>query len=197
MRLVTLTVAASAAVALATAPQAAGTASLVLASARVTVDGTSNIHAYTASSTAVRVAAVDVDARPGADVLDRALEPNAVRAFDVVIPTTSLTSPKDGIDKNMHKALKAAEHPEIRFRLRSLDATAGTATGQLTIAGVEKDVTLNVQVKRQDAALAVTGTTTLMMTDYGVTPPKAMLGMLKTNPKVTITFELLLGPSLS
>jgi polyisoprenoid-binding protein YceI len=197
MRLVVLTVAAAAAVALGTAPQAAGTAPLALASARVTIDGTSNIHAYTASSTAVRVAAVDVDTAAGANALDRALEPNAVRAFEVVIPTTSLSSPKDGIDKNMHKALKASEHPEIRFRLRSLDAAAGTAVGQLTIAGVEKEVTLNVQVKRQDAALAVTGTTTLMMTDYGVTPPKAMLGMLKTNPKVTITFELVLGPSLT
>ena len=138
---------------------------------------------------------MDVDAA-GEDVLGRALEPNAVRAFEVVIPTASLTSPKDGIDKNMHKALKANDHPDIRFRLRSLDVAAGTAIGQLTIAGVEKEVTLNVQVKRQDAGLAVTGTTTLMMTDYGVTPPKAMLGMLKTNPKVTITFELLLGPSL-
>jgi polyisoprenoid-binding protein YceI len=195
MRLVMLTVAAAAAVALGTAPQAAGTASLALTSARVTIDGTSNIHAYTASSTAVRVAAVDVDTAAGTNALDRALEPNAVRAFEVVIPTTSLTSPKDGIDKNMHKALKASEHPDIRFRLRSLDAAAGTAVGQLTIVGVEKDVTLNVQVKRQDAALAVTGTTTLMMTDYGITPPKAMLGMLKTNPKVTITFELVLGPS--
>ena len=197
MRLVMLTVAAAAAVALGTAPQAAGTASLVLASARVTVDGTSNIHAYTASSTAVRVAAVDVDTAAGSNALDRALEPNAVRAFEVVIPTTSLTSPKDGIDKNMHKALKASEHPDISFRLRSLDAAAGTAVGQLTIAGVEKEVTLNVQVKRQDAVLAVTGTTTLLMTDYGITPPKAMLGMLKTNPKVTITFELVLGPALT
>jgi polyisoprenoid-binding protein YceI len=197
MRLVVLTVAAAAAVALGTAPQAAGTASLVLASARVTIDGTSNIHAYSASSTAVRVAAVEVDVEAGTNVLDRAVEPNAVRAFDVVIPTTSLTSPKDGIDKNMHKALKASEHPDIRFRLRSLDVAANTATGELTIAGVERDVTLNVQVKRQEGALAVTGTTTLMMTDYGVTPPKAMLGMLKTNPKVTITFELTLGPSLT
>jgi polyisoprenoid-binding protein YceI len=197
MRLVTLIVAAAAAVALGTAPQAAGTAPLALASARVSIEGTSNIHGYTASSTAVKIAAVDVDADAGGDVLARALEPNGVRAFEVVIPTASLASPKDGIDKNMHKALKAAEHPEIRFRLRSLDASAGTAVGRLTIAGVEKDVTLNVQVKRQDAGLAVSGTTTLLMTDYGVTPPKAMLGMLKTNPKVTITFELVLGPSLT
>ena len=195
MRLATLTVAATAVVTLGTAPHAAGTASLTLTSARVSIEGTSNIHGYTASSTAVKVAAMDVDTT-GEDVLERALEPNAVRAFEIVIPTASLTSPKDGIDKNMHKALKAVEHPDIRFRLQSLDAAAGTATGQLTIAGVEKDVTLNVQVRRQSTGLAVTGTTALMMTDYGVTPPKAMLGMLKTNPKVTITFELLLESSL-
>ena len=197
MRLATLAVAAAATVALGTAPYAAGTGQLALTSARVSIEGTSNIHGYTASSTAIRVAAVDIDAEAEGDVLGRALEPNGVRAFEVVIPTASLTSPKDGIDKNMHKALKAAEHPEIRFRLRSLDTAAGTAVGQLTIAGVEKDVTLNVQVKRQVAALAVTGTTSLLMTDYGITPPKAMLGMLKTNPKVTITFELMLGPSLT
>ena len=197
MRFVTLATAAAAAAVLGTAPYAAGTGQLALTSARVSIEGTSNIHGYTASSTAIRIAAVDVDAEAEGDVLGRALEPNGVRAFEVVIPTASLTSPKDGIDKNMHKALKAAEHPEIRFRLRALDAAAGTAVGQLTIAGVEKDVTLNVQVKRQVAALAVTGTTSLLMTDYGITPPKAMLGMLKTNPKVTITFELMLGPSLT
>ena len=140
----------------------------------MSIEGTSNIHGYTASSTALTIAALDVDAADE-DVLGRALEPNAIRAFEVVIPTTSLTSPRDGIDKNMHKALKATEHPDIRFRLRSLDAAAGTATGQLAIAGVEKDVILNVQVKRQAAGLAVTGMTSLMMTDYGVTPPKAML----------------------
>ena len=31
------------------------------------------------------------------------------------------------------------------------------------------------------------------MTDFGITPPKAMLGMLKTDPKVTVTFETVLA----
>ena len=65
----------------------------------------------------------------------------------------------------------------------------------LTVAGVEKPVTLNLQVRRTAAALAVTGTTDLLMTDYGVTPPKAMMGMLKTNPKVQIKIELVLEAS--
>jgi hypothetical protein len=161
----------------------------------VAIEGTSNIHAYTAASTAVRLTAADVEGPADGDVLASALQPGGLRAFAVVIPTASLTSPKDGIDKNMHKALKAADHPEIRFRLQSLEP-AGTgyrAAGVLTIAGVEKDVTLDVEAKRTDAGLAVTGATTLLMTDYGVTPPKAMMGMLRTNPKVTIRFDLVLA----
>ena len=31
------------------------------------------------------------------------------------------------------------------------------------------------------------------MTDFGITPPKAMLGMFKTDPKVTVTFETVLA----
>jgi hypothetical protein len=39
----------------------------------------------------------------------------------------------------------------------------------------------------------VIGDVTFLMTDYGITPPKAMLGMLKTDPKITVTFEIVLG----
>jgi hypothetical protein len=39
----------------------------------------------------------------------------------------------------------------------------------------------------------VTGQVVLLMTDYGIKPPTAMLGMLKTDPKVTITFETVLS----
>ena len=35
----------------------------------------------------------------------------------------------------------------------------------------------------------------MLMTDFGIEPPKAMLGMLKTDPKVTVTFETVLGDS--
>jgi hypothetical protein len=54
-------------------------------------------------------------------------------------------------------------------------------------------VTLNLHADRKGGGLAVTGTTDLLMTDYGIAPPKAMLGMLKTDPKLTIRIELLLG----
>jgi polyisoprenoid-binding protein YceI len=174
-------------------------APLTLVSAKVTLDGTSNIHAYTASTTDVRITAVAIGGAPTRDLLEYVLEPGALTTFDVVIPSASLSSPKDGIDKNMHKALKVEEHPEIRVRLRALEPVTGgyRAIGALTIAGVEKHVTLDVQVNRNGSTLTVSGTTDLLMTDFGVKPPKAMLGMLKTSPTVHIRIELILGASLT
>jgi polyisoprenoid-binding protein YceI len=170
-------------------------APLTVVAARVSLDGTSNIHAYTASTKSVRVSAFDVAGTPKGDLLDFVLQPGALKALDVVIPAASLSSPKDGLDKNMHKALKVEQHAEIRFRLRSLVADGATykAVGLLTIAGVEKETTLTLQVRRKDATLAITGTTDLLMTDFGIQPPKAMMGMLKTDPKVQIRIELELG----
>jgi polyisoprenoid-binding protein YceI len=185
-----------------TAPQAleqtaasASAGPFSIASARVSLEGTSTLHPYTASSTTVLVTAADIAGTPEGDLLDHVLQPGGLKAFEVTIPVLSLSSPRDGIDKNMHKALKAHEHTEIRFRLRALEAagTAYRATGLLTIAGIEKEVALDLQIQRKGAQLAVTGGTGLLMTDYGIAPPKAMMGMIKTDPKVQIRIELLLG----
>ena len=171
---------------------AASAVPLTVVAARVSIDGTSNIHAYTASTKSVRVSAIDVVATPEGDLLDFVLKPGALKGFDVVVPAASLSSPKDGLDKNMHKALKVEQHADITFRLRSLVAEAGSykAIGRLTIAGVEKETTLTLQVQRKGATLSITGATELLMTDYGIQPPKAMMGMLKTDPKVRIRIEL-------
>src|SRR6185503_4734312 len=47
--------------------------------------------------------------------------------------------------------------------------------GMLRIAGVEREVTLELKTRRNESTLTVRGETQLLMTDYGVTPPKAML----------------------
>ena len=179
--------------------QAATPVPLTLHAARVSLNGTSNIHAFTASTTTVTIRAMEVAGTPAGDVLDYVLQPGNLTGLEVTIPARSLTSPKEGIDKNMHKALKTEEHPAIRFRLTALDGSSSgyRATGLLAIAGVEKEVALAVQVQRTEGVLAITATTDLLMTDFGIVPPKAMLGMLKTHPQVTIRIELQLGGPLS
>jgi hypothetical protein len=169
---------------------------LAIDSARITISGTSNVHPYTASTTAVRVTRAEImNAVAGPEFWSHALKPGAGQVVEITVLAATLTSPKDGLDKNMHKALKVQEHPDITFRLLRFEAGAvGTvkAIGTLRIAGVEREIALDLKTQRKDSTLTVTGEIPILMTDYGIVPPKAMLGMLKTDPKVTVGIEAVL-----
>jgi len=183
--------------------QEAGSSPLAVGASRVSIAGTSNIHAYTASTTALRVTRVKLASTAvGPAFWDEIVKPGALDAFEIAIPSATLASDKEGLDKNMHKALKVKEHPDITFRLVRLEPRGGVpgalrGIGVLTIAGVPREVALDITTTRRDAGLAVQGQIALLMTDFGITPPKAMLGMLKTDPKVTITFETVLTVPLT
>jgi hypothetical protein len=166
---------------------------LQLDSARVTLSGSSNVHPYEAATATVHVTRLQVSPSIGDQPLETLAEPGALGAFEIAIPAATLSSPKEGLDKNMHKALKVQQFPNITFRLTRLERGAAPnafrGIGTLTIAGVERDVTLDLTIQKTAVTMTVKGSLVLLMTDYGITPPKAMLGMLKTDPKVSIAFE--------
>jgi len=178
-------------------------APVAIDSARITINGTSNIHAYTASTTTVHVTRAQLaGALEGSDFWAYALKPGGLDAFEVTIPAATLTSPREGLDANMHKALQVTEHPDIVFRLLRFEPRTGPAgalrgIGVLKIAGVRREVALDITTERKHASLCVRGQVQLLMTDFGITPPVAMLGMLKTDPKVTVTFETVLAIPLT
>jgi YceI-like domain len=177
---------------------AGGQAPLAIDSARITIAGTSNIHAYTASTTTVRVTRAQLtDVLGGPDFPASALNAGGVEAFEVAIPAATLTSPREGLDKNMHNALQVKVHPDIVFRLLRLEPRAGAAgafrgIGVLQVAGVDREIALDITAEPRESTLSVQGRVLLLMTDFGIKPPTAMLGMLKTDPKVTVTFETVL-----
>ena len=197
------TAAVAAAMLIAAVPAAAPNTPLAIGTGRVTIAGTSNIHEYTASTTAIQLTRVQLGTLPaGGDLLENVFKPGVVEAFEVAIPAKSLASKKDGLDKNMHAALKAAEHPEITFKLlrfenRPAPASGLRAIGVLRVAGVDRQVAIDITSERKDATLLVKGTLALLMTDFGIAPPKAMMGMLKTDPKVTITLEVAVAANLT
>jgi polyisoprenoid-binding protein YceI len=182
---------------------ASADAPLALKSGKVTLAGTSNIHEYTASTTDVRVVRMQLgDGVTATDLRENPLKPGAIQGFEIAISAMTLKSGKDGLDKNMWKALKAAECPDITFKLTRFDvsgkpAGAAKAIGLLRIAGVEREVALDITAKPGDGTLSVQGHLDLLMTDYGIKPVVAMMGMLKTDPKVTITFETVLTVPLT
>ena len=161
---------------------------LKLGSARVTIAGHSNIDAFTASTLAARV--VEFTLKPGAtDVF----APGVIETFDIVVRAASLATFHPGFDRDLHAALKTAAFPDVTFRLSWIEPAAAIDTyraiGILQIAGVEKEVALDLQATHSTSAILVNGKTTLKMTDFGIAPPSLFLGLVQVSPTITVTFE--------
>jgi polyisoprenoid-binding protein YceI len=174
---------------------AAPGSNVTVSSATLSISGTSTMHPYTVSTKALKVSAASA---PAPDV-QGLLQPDALQGFELQIPVNTFTSDKDGLTKQMFKAMKADKHPTITFRLDSytVEAAAAGATvkpkGTLTVAGVERPIDMVLEVKEQAGRLHVRGTRDLLMTEFGIKPPTMFMGMLKTDDKVTITFEFQLA----
>lgn len=125
----------------------------------------------------------------------------AAEAHFATLSTTTLTVPVQGIDCDNGtmngKMRDALGGSPIRYALTSATVGAPAAdgwfqirtTGQLTIHGQAQSVQMNVKGKAVDGGFRLTGQHTLKMTDYGVDPPTAMLGTLKTGDQVTVHFD--------
>jgi polyisoprenoid-binding protein YceI len=106
------------------------------------------------------------------------------------------------MDRLMHGALKASAHPNIVYELggpvtiESGPGPSNLATvGHVTIAGVTKDVAQDVTVERLgNGTLRFTGSTPVLLSDFGMTPPTAMFGALRTGNRVVVHFELFVKP---
>ncbi len=171
---------------------------LEVSSLKVTIEGTSKSARFFASTNTAQVTRLRLAEPRSPDVLQQALRPGQLEAFDVTIPVTTLTSPDKAVNARMRYSLKADTYPEIRFQLRSItngpDDARGfvrlIAHGTLTIAGQDRDVALSVTVLPAGKSLLVDGGTYLLMNDFGVTPPPGLLGLLKTDALVHVRFEL-------
>lgn len=103
---------------------------------------------------------------------------------------------ESGMDKNMYKALNADKFPKITFKLVDISgvkASAGkadfVAKGNLTIAGNQKPISFPVNATVTANGIAFKGSTSFKMTTFGITPPKALLGTIKTGDEITIEFN--------
>jgi polyisoprenoid-binding protein YceI len=184
--------------ALAAAASAAGLATTYRPMpSKVTVAGTSTLHDWTVESAKIEG---EVTVPEGFLAGDATVQPTVA----VSIPAGSLASGKKKMDDLMHEALRAKEHKSIQYRLVSAKPKSGAGSdrvvldtrGRLTIAGKTREVPMEVEVLRQAGGrLLVKGTAAITMSDFGMKPPTAMLGTVKTGDDVTVRFEWTLGPA--
>jgi polyisoprenoid-binding protein YceI len=129
--------------------------------------------------------------------------PRFLQRVEIRVPVSNLKCGHGQMDKNLLKALKSDAAPTITYILgtfdvdpaQTIDAVSLKTAGTLRVAGQESSVRMSVAATWQaDGSIKAVGTLPILMTDFGVKPPTALLGTLKTDNKVVVKFELVVGP---
>ncbi|MCL6216744.1 YceI family protein [Zunongwangia pacifica] len=139
----------------------------------ILVEGTSNIHDWEMTS---EKAVGTFQSNDG-----------AISKISLEIPVKSLESGKGGMDKNAYKALNEDDYPTIKFS--STEISSNKITGNLIINGKSKTVSIPVSTKKSGDSIEISGKYKLNMAHYGVEPPTALMGTIRTGEEVTINFN--------
>jgi len=160
------------------------------------IEGGSNLHGWSCKASSID-ATIEVD-----EAFLKSTSPTLLKKVQVKVPVRNLKCGHGGMDNNLYKALKTDDVPNISYILGTFDVVPSAADSftvksvdTLNIAGAEKTVNMDVTAsKLADGSIRANGELPLLMSDFGVKPPTAMFGTLRTDNKVTVKFSLLVGP---
>ena len=113
------------------------------------------------------------------------------------VESESLKSGKSSMDKNTFKALKTDKHKSIDFDFKDVQSIEELSenhyevalNGNLTVCGVTNQITIVFKLVVDNNLIKLNGKKTILMTDYGIEPPKALLGTIKTGNEITIAYK--------
>ena len=186
----------------AAAARAQSTAELAVGNeSRVWIEGSSNIHSWSCSATAVDATiSVEVAFREDPDF------PRYLKAVHVKVPVAALTCGHDQMNKSLRRALKADDTTRSPYITASFEAVRDgsdtnalmvSTVGALEIAGRENAVRMDVGTTRlADGTIEARGEVPILMSDYDIKPPTALFGALRASNRVVVKFALKLGPDV-
>lgn len=107
------------------------------------------------------------------------------------------------MNRDLYKALKSTQYPKIKIQLLEAQQNPNamvndcndwvTLKGQaiITLTNVSKKVPLDVKAKKTGKnQFRFVSSKDLLMTDFNITPPSPMLGIVKVRDKITIHLDL-------
>jgi hydrogenase maturation factor len=186
------------------------------ADSQVALEGATNISDWSSSSSQARARVIlDVDDSAMRTILDKlqtgkpASDPMRLplgrpAIAELSVPVMSMRGNSQGMDRDMHLALKASQFPFIQYRLEKVqdaqvrqDTSSGKpeillhVIGVLTVAGVQRTLATELTIQRDAGQhYLVHARTPIKMTDFGVTPPDALFGLIHARDSLSVIFNL-------
>lgn len=121
--------------------------------------------------------------------------------FTVGVPVSNFECDNRVMTRDFRRALGVEEHPNLYLRFEELQLHAGKegsriqqdvkAVVSVEIKGVRKVYTINVsRAVFSDYELTITGEMRVKMSEFGIEPPTAMMGMIRVYDDIVIDFNL-------
>lgn len=154
-------------------------------SSTITINGTSNLHDWKTTTKQIK----------GELVL---AGNNQVKALAIDVPVKSIKSGEKIMDTKTYETFKADKNPNISFRLTNVSEFKNSGndmtlafTGNLTMAGVTKKVTIKTAGKSiKSGSYKFNGSVDLKMSDFKMSAPTAMMGMMKVGDGIKLVFDV-------
>lgn len=169
---------------------------------RLWLEGVTNINNYSCAADTMSGFGKLEDVEKPQDSIER----HGKVSINVEIPVYELDCGKRAMNNDMFEALQAKKHPRIMYSLEEAqfidyaqdennDEWMNIYTkGVITVAGVDKNIEVNILGRVLDNnRFHVKGEKELDMTEFGVSPPKALLGLIKAKENITIKFDVIVS----
>jgi len=182
----------------AVSPETVPTLKGLLPGSTLSLSGDSTLHKYHCAATQLE-ALLEIDPAAAGGLADQ-MKKGAVRRFELTVPVEGLKSGKKQLDRNLYAALNTKANPVIVYRMSRYSISISTdgisqieAPGVLQVSGKEREVVLKARLMADGDRAQITGKQELLMTDFDVKPPVIMMGALKTDNRVVIHYDIVIG----
>lgn len=154
---------------------------------KLKLNGDSSLKKYSAATSVLELRAT---AKPVSNAALKFTPSEVSMRLDV----KDLKSGDGTLDKHMYEALKSEKFPAIEMKLDKFefkDQNSATASGVLTVAGETRPIELKLNISTDGDNIIIRGSKSLRMTDFGIEPPKIMMGAIKTRNEIEIIFDVI------
>lgn len=165
---------------------------------KIWLEGKANVVNFTCKATEIET----TGRLAGLDTTSTVPSPHGDVNLQVKIPVHKLNCGRQGINRDMKQTLNANEHPYITYKLDRNQLNSAQfkdglmqfdiqTWGGLHISGTDK--TEEIQVNGQFLGpwqFRITGSHQVSMSEYGLTPPSPMMGLIRVEDKLEVHFDV-------
>jgi polyisoprenoid-binding protein YceI len=151
----------------------------------MTIFGTTNVHDFKSQVTQAK----------GEAVVNAGKE---LQSLIIEIPVRSIKSGEKLMDTKTYETFDVDKNPNITFKLTDVNSlhvdgnqVNVTLSGNLTMAGVTRKISLKSNGNSSKPGVyEFVGSVALKMTDFKMSPPTAMMGLMKVGDSITLKFDV-------